>query len=61
MMELFQYLHYGLSIVLIFIGSKMLISDYYRIPTGWALAAVGGVLAISVAASLVAPKNGKRI
>ena len=57
MMELFHYLHYGLSIVLIFIGSKMLISDYYRIPTGWTLAAVGGVLAISVLASVVAPRK----
>jgi len=57
MMEVFHYLHYGLSIVLIFIGSKMLISDYYRIPTGWALAVVGGVLALSVLASLVAPKK----
>jgi tellurite resistance protein TerC len=57
MMEVFHYLHYGLSIVLIFIGSKMLISDYYRIPTGLALATVGGVLAISVLASLVAPKK----
>jgi len=57
MMELFHYLHYGLSIVLIFIGSKMLISDYYRIPTGWTLAAVGGVLAISVLASVVAPQK----
>lgn len=57
MMELFHYLHYGLSIVLIFIGSKMLISDYYRIPTGWALAVVGGVLAISVLASLLRPQS----
>ena len=57
MMEVFHYLHYGLSIVLIFIGSKMLISDYYRIPTGMALAAVGGVLALSVLASLIIPKK----
>jgi tellurite resistance protein TerC len=57
MMEVFHYLHYGLSIVLIFIGSKMLISDYYRIPTGWALTVVGGVLATSVLASVVAPKK----
>lgn len=57
MMELFHYLHYGLSIVLIFIGSKMLISDYYRIPTGWALTVVGGVLATSVLASLLRPQS----
>jgi tellurite resistance protein TerC len=57
MMEVFHYLHYGLSIVLIFVGVKMLLSDYYRIPTGAALALVGGVLLISVLASLVQPRK----
>jgi len=57
MMEAFHYLHYGLSIVLIFIGAKMLISDYYRISTGMALAVVAGVLLISVLASVVVPKR----
>jgi tellurite resistance protein TerC len=56
MMEVFHYLHYGLSIVLIFIGAKMLASDYYRIPTGVALAVVAGVLLVSVLASVVRPK-----
>jgi tellurite resistance protein TerC len=57
MMEIFHYLHYGLSIVLIFIGAKMLISDYYQIPTVVALAVVAGVLLISVLASTVTPKK----
>ena len=57
MMDIFHYLHYGLSVVLIFIGAKMLASHYYSIPTGVALAVVGGVLGISVAASLLFPKN----
>jgi len=57
MMEVFHYLHYGLSVVLIFIGGKMLVSAYYKIPTGVALAVVGGTLAISVAASLMFPKK----
>jgi tellurite resistance protein TerC len=57
MMELFHYLHYGLSIVLIFIGAKMLASDYYKIPTGVALAVVAGVLLISVLASLLHPQK----
>jgi TerC family integral membrane protein len=55
MMEMFQYLHYGLSLVLIFVGAKMLISRYYEIPTGIALAVVAGVLLISVAASAAHP------
>ena len=57
MMEVFHYLHYGLSAVLIFIGAKMLASNYYPIPTGIALGVVAGVLAISVLASLVHPKG----
>lgn len=57
MMETFHYLHYGLSIVLIFVGAKMLASDLYRIPTEAALAVVVGVLAISVLASAVHPSK----
>lgn len=58
MMEIFHYLHYGLSAVLIFIGAKMLVSHYRTIPTEWALAVVGGLLGISIIASLLfPPKN----
>jgi tellurite resistance protein TerC len=57
MMDIFHYLHYGLAVVLIFIGGKMLASDYFEIPTVWALGAVGGVLLISMAASVVRPKK----
>ena len=59
MMETFHYLHYGLSAVLIFIGTKMLVSHFYAIPTEWALGTVGGLLAISVVASLIFPKKGQ--
>ena len=56
MMEFFHYLHYGLSVVLIFVGAKMLVSHYYEIPTVVALAVVVLVLGISVLASLLFPK-----
>jgi len=56
-MELFHYLHYGLAVVLLFIGAKMLASDYYQIPTGVALGVVAGVLLVSVLASLVHPQS----
>jgi len=59
MMDLFEYLHCGLSVVLIFIGAKMLASHYVTVPTHVALAVVAGVLALSVAASLVARKRRK--
>ena len=57
MMEIFHYLHYGLAVVLIVIGGKMLASDYYEVPTVWALGAVAGVLLISIVASVVRPKE----
>jgi tellurite resistance protein TerC len=57
MMDLFHYLHYGLSAVLILIGLKMLGSHYVNIPTGWALAIVLLVLGASILASLVNPQK----
>lgn len=57
MMELFHYLHYGLSLVLIFVGIKMLGVHYFRIPTVWALGIVIGMLAASVVASLLRPRT----
>lgn len=57
MMDLFHYLHYGLSVVLIFIGLKMLGSHYVDIPTGWALAIVLLVLGASILASVMYPQK----
>ena len=57
MMEVFDYLHYGLSVVFIFIGAKMLAAHYIEIPTIWALAIVLVVLAVSVVASVLRPKE----
>lgn len=57
MMEMFEYLHYGLSLVLIFVGTKMLLSHYYQIPTAWALTVVAGILLVSIAASALRRKS----
>jgi tellurite resistance protein TerC len=57
MMELFHHLHYGLAVVLIFIGVKMVASNYYQIPTGVALGVIAGVLLVSVLASLLHPRS----
>lgn len=59
MMEMFRYLHYGLSLVLIFIGGKMLLSEFYKISTEYALIIVAGILAASVLASVVHPEKAK--
>jgi tellurite resistance protein TerC len=59
MMELFHYLHYGLSLVLIFVGGKMLVSHYYQVPTELALGIVAGILIISVVASMLHPRKAE--
>jgi tellurite resistance protein TerC len=56
-MERFRYLHYGLAVVLMFIGAKMMASNYYQIPTGVALGVVAVVLFVSVLASLLHPRD----
>jgi tellurite resistance protein TerC len=55
-MPLFKHLHYGLSLILAFIGVKMLIADFYPIPVGWALAVVAAILAVSMVTSSVSKR-----
>ena len=47
------YLHVGLALVLVFVGTKMLILDVYKIPTPVSLAVVAGLIAAAVTYSLV--------
>lgn len=54
-MRMFHHLHYGLSLILAFVGVKMLLADYYQIPIGLALGAVAAILAISVITSILFP------
>jgi len=51
-MDKFQYLKFGLSAVLIFIGAKMVIVDFYKIPVTVSLAVVAAILTVSILASL---------
>jgi len=60
MIESFHLLHYGLSVILILIGLKMMVSDYVQIPTIASLGAVAGVLAISVVLSILFPQKGHK-
>lgn len=57
LMQLFHYLHYGLAFILVFVGVKMLIGHYYKMPIAVALEVVLGVLVISVIASLLSPRK----
>jgi tellurite resistance protein TerC len=56
-MDAFQYLNYGLSAILVFVGFKMLISDFYKMDVTVALGVVGGLLLTSILASLLFPKK----
>jgi len=56
-MKLFHHLHYGLSIILIFVGIKMLIADIFEIPIVASLLFVVLTLAASVIASLAWPSK----
>ncbi len=58
-MQLFHYLHYGLSAILVFVGAKMLLADIYKIPVGVALAVVAGILLLSVILSIVRPRKAE--
>jgi TerC family integral membrane protein len=60
LMKIFRFLHYGLAVVLILVGFKMLGSDYVRIPIGATLGVVAGVLLVSIAASVVYPEKQER-
>jgi tellurite resistance protein TerC len=57
-MDLFVYLRYGLGVVLGFVGAKMLLVDIYKIPIGVSLVVVAGILALSIAASLLVQWRG---
>ena len=52
--EYFRFLKFGLSLVLVFIGAKMLLPESIHISTSLSLCIVGGIILISVLASLLA-------
>ncbi len=52
-MGLFRFLKVGLSVILVFIGVKMLIEHWMKITTGTSLAVIGGVLTTSILMSVV--------
>ncbi len=53
LLDVFQYLHYGISGVLVFVGIKMLTSHYYPIRTEISLAIIGGILLGTILASVL--------
>jgi tellurite resistance protein TerC len=48
----FWLLSYGLAIVLIFVGIKMILIDFYKIPIGWSLLFIAAIISASIFLSL---------
>ena len=55
LMKLFHLLHYGLAAILSFVGVKMLIADFFPVPTGISLIIISSILVISIIASIIWP------
>jgi len=52
MADRFHLLKYGLALVLVFIGAKMLLMPWFHMPIQWSLGIVGSIIVISVILSL---------
>ena len=57
LMGYFHYLKYGLSVILCFIGGKMLVSGFYEVGIVLSLSVICLILIVSVVASLIWPKQ----
>jgi tellurite resistance protein TerC len=53
----FHYLKYGLAAILLFVGAKMCLSDFYKISVETSLLIIVSVLAVAIVASMVFPKK----
>jgi tellurite resistance protein TerC len=58
MHERFHLLTYGLAAVLVFIGTKMLLIDIFKMPVVWSLLGTLAILTTSIVLSLVIPARG---
>jgi tellurite resistance protein TerC len=57
--ERFKYLAVGLAIILVFVGLKMVIIDFYKIPIHFSLLIIVLILSVSVFFSLIMTKKTK--
>ncbi len=53
----FHYLKIGLALVLLFVGAKMLVTEWYKVPIVGSLLTIASLLAFSVLASVIWPKK----
>ncbi|HQS37773.1 MAG TPA: TerC/Alx family metal homeostasis membrane protein, partial [Methylotenera sp.] len=60
MAERFHLLKFGLAVVLMFVGTKMLIVEWFKVPVAVSLAVVVAVIGTSILLSLLATRNQKQ-
>jgi tellurite resistance protein TerC len=53
----FHYLKIGLALVLLFVGVKMVIAEWFKVPIGASLGVIAALLSLSVVASIIWPKH----
>lgn len=58
-LKYFVYLHYGLAVILVFVGLKMLLSDVVKLNPFVSLAIIAAILGISIVASVIRGKQLK--
>jgi tellurite resistance protein TerC len=56
----FEYLKYALSAILIFVGIKMIITDFYKIPIWFSLLSVASILIVAIIASIFRNRRRER-
>jgi len=59
LMKIFRFLHYGLAVILVLVGVKMLLADRFEIPIHVTLGTVAAILLISIALSLAFPRKAR--
>ncbi|OGQ56100.1 MAG: tellurium resistance protein TerC [Deltaproteobacteria bacterium RIFCSPLOWO2_02_FULL_53_8] len=55
----FHYIHYGLAAILAFVGAKMLVSNFYKLPSVTALTTIAAILTLSMIASVIWPRRSE--
>ncbi|MFN4173913.1 MAG: TerC family protein [Parachlamydiaceae bacterium] len=60
LLDTFVYLHWALAAILIFVGVKMIIEPYYKVPVGYSLVFIFGTLAVAFGAGRENAQNPSR-
>ena len=59
--DMFSYLKYGVGLILAYVGVKMIISDWYKIPTELSLGIIIATLTISIILSIIKNKRTSKL